>query len=505
MNGTPYHNADNGFACAAAGRGITEALQEHLNVIIRNEELEIEISDSQIQAKINDLAEDKERLEQQKLDRQESLSTLTEELAEMEMELSELNAELENPLNADATSPSPRIDELKKEIEENFSELGEKQVAQAKLETDLEAPTEVELNADSGVAQGSSKQRLSSREKILLGVPLTLVVLGLIGYLIIFYASAGDRAFTKGIGTNEDREQIIIPQAFFKAWEAEGADGWVEKNWFVITFPFIFLTLAFLVHFCYEDKNRSMFRIIIGGTLLIDLIIAIKISRQIHEVKDEVEMVNSVQVPVSYWNLDTPIEILSVLLLGFGASLLLGFGLLWVIKIWRGDKPYQDESEKLEQLKRSEQNDRLVELNALTTEVQQLESKINILEEELANYTNHVEDTAKHQILVKIARLNTKKESQQSQFDQLNEQVDAFQMEINQCETEIGSSRKRQRQKSVDLKKLEANAYEFVTGWCKYVAQSKNQLPADVTNQIEDVQSLANDTLEAYKATLHIT
>ena len=107
------------------------------------------------------------------------------------MELSELNAELENPLNADATSPSPRIEELKKEIEENFSELGEKQVAQAKLETDLEAPTEVELNADSGVAQGSSKQRLSSREKILLGVPLTLVVLGLIGYLIIFYASAG--------------------------------------------------------------------------------------------------------------------------------------------------------------------------------------------------------------------------------------------------------------------------------------------------------------------------
>ena len=159
----------------------------------------------------------------------------------------------------------------------------------------------------------------------------------------------------------------------------------------------------------------------------------------------------------------------------------------------------------MEQLKRSEQNDRLVELNALTTEVQQLESKINILEEELANYTNHVEDTAKHQIQVKIARLNTKKESQQSQFDQLNEQVDAFQMEINQCETEIESTRKRQRQKSVDLKKLEANAYEFVTGWCKYVAQSKNQLPTDVTNQIEDVQSLANDTLEAYKATLHIT
>ena len=35
QNGS-YHSADNGFACAAAGRGITEALREHLNVIIRD-------------------------------------------------------------------------------------------------------------------------------------------------------------------------------------------------------------------------------------------------------------------------------------------------------------------------------------------------------------------------------------------------------------------------------------------------------------------------------------
>lgn len=502
MNGTPYHSADNGFACAAAGRGITEALQEHLNVIVRNEELEIEISDSQIQSEINGLAEDKERLEQQKLDRQDSLSALTEELTEMEMELSELNAKLEHPLNEDATSPSPRIEELKSEIEECSLELDEKKVAKAKLETDLEAPTEVELNADSGVTHGS-KQRLSGREKLFLGVPLTLVVFGLIGYLIIFYASAGDRAFTKGIGTNEDREQIIIPQAFFKAWEAE---TWMEKNWFVIMFPFIFLTLAFLVHFCYEDKQWWMFWIIIVFTFLIDFIIAFKISRQIHEVKDEVVVVNGEQVPLPYWDWwDTPIEILSVLLLGFGASLLLGFVLLWVIKIWRGDKPYQDESEKLEQQKRFEQNDRLVELNVLNTNIQQLENKINILEEELVNHTNQVEDAAKQQLQVKIASLNTRKESRQSQYDQLNEQVDAFQMEINQCETEIDTLHRRQRQKGVDLKKLEANTYEFVTGWCKYVVQSKKQLHTDVSNQIEDIQSLANETLETYKATLNIT
>lgn len=55
MVGERYYSADNGFTCAAAGRGVTEALQEHLNVIVRNEELEIETSNADIQAGINDL------------------------------------------------------------------------------------------------------------------------------------------------------------------------------------------------------------------------------------------------------------------------------------------------------------------------------------------------------------------------------------------------------------------------------------------------------------------
>ena len=78
LNGRPYYSADNGFACAAAGRGVTEALQEHLNVIVRNEELEIERSHSQIQEDIKNLVEDKERLEQRKLDLQNNIKTLTE-------------------------------------------------------------------------------------------------------------------------------------------------------------------------------------------------------------------------------------------------------------------------------------------------------------------------------------------------------------------------------------------------------------------------------------------
>ena len=80
-----------------AGRGVTEALQEHLNVIVRNEELEIERSHSQIQKDINDLVEDKERLEQRKLDLQDNIKTLTEERSTKEVKLSELATELEAP------------------------------------------------------------------------------------------------------------------------------------------------------------------------------------------------------------------------------------------------------------------------------------------------------------------------------------------------------------------------------------------------------------------------
>ena len=93
LNGRSYYSADNGFACAAAGRGVTEALQEHLNVIIHNEELEIERSHSQIQKDINDLVEDKERLEQRKLDLQDNIKTLAEEHSVKEVKLSELTTE----------------------------------------------------------------------------------------------------------------------------------------------------------------------------------------------------------------------------------------------------------------------------------------------------------------------------------------------------------------------------------------------------------------------------
>ena len=496
LNGRPYYSADNGFACAAAGRGVTEALQEHLNVIVRNEELEIEKSHSQIQEDINALVEDKERLEQRKLDLQDSIKTSTEELSEKEVRLSELQVELEVTINSELLPPAPHIEALKNEIDEKTLALEEKQIARVEIETDLGAPTEAELKPP--LVDKAPVSRFSALEKGFAGLT-AFVLVGLVFYLFIFYASVGDRTFTKGIGSNAEKQHIIIPHALSKAWES-------PKNWFVLTFPFIFLTLAILFYFFDEhSENKHAKWFLLGATFFVDFIIAVKISQQMHEFTKGEE--------AEYLWRDNWIEILSVLLLGFGVSLLLGYGLSWVIKVWNGEKQPQGEAEHLERLKRMEQNDRLVQLASLTEEIRHLEEGVNTLNQEKENSEKRVEETSKqqfealvedhkHPIQVKIARLNTEKENLQSQINELNEQVNSLQQEINQCETEIEASLKRQRERVIDVKKLEAQASEFVSGWSRYVTQSKTELSADVATQIKDIQHLKTETLEAYKASL---
>ena len=90
----------------------------------------------------------------------------------------------------------------------------------------------------------------------------------------------------------------------------------------------------------------------------------------------------------------------------------------------------------------------------------------------------------------------------QSRIDECNERVESLQREINQCEAEIQSLLKRASERVIDIKKLESQANEFISGWCRYVAQSKTDLPADAANQIKEIQHLATEMLEAYKASL---
>ena len=492
MNGKPYYSADNGFACAAAGRGITEALQEHLNVIIRDEDLELEPTHSQLQSEINDLVEDKERLEQQKIDRQESLRVLTDELAGKEVKLSELQVKLDAPLNTSETPPPPpHIDALKDGMDAETSGLEERQLASVKLEIDLEAPTEAELELPT--LDEAQVSRFSFPEWSFT-ISSTIALLGLVFYLFIFYGSVGDRTFTKGIGTNAQKAFVIIPDAFFKAWTES------PINLFVITFPFIFLTLAILAYLYDRDSKWKHYFGVLGATFLVDFIIALKISKQTYQFREDSP--GEWGIGFSGHGLDNLLEVASVLFLGFGTSFLLGLGIAWFVKMWKIAKPFQDATIQLEKRIRAERNDRLIELNALTTEIQHAENRINDLKQEKEAYDKNVEATVKHPVELEIARVNTEKAHLQPQIDALNEQVESLQSEINQCETDINALVNRQNNRVIDVRKLEARAHEFISGWCRYVAQRQTEETADASGDIKHIQELANETLKAYVAPL---
>ena len=488
QNGS-YHSADNGFRCAAAGRGIPEALREHLNVIVRNEELEAGRAASEIQEDINALVEDKERLEQLKLDRQEELDELAKDLAAKDIRLSELQITLQNPLNIDLEADpymqglQDKIDENTLKLEDNASELESLREERSKIQTDLESPTQIELEKVPLEEQPASQSTLLEKGFACL---TALVIMGLVVYLFIFYASVGDRTFTVGIGSNQEKQQIIIPRALPEAWEVTDAEN-DRRNWFVITFPFIFLTLAILAYYCHEHKAWGTLGGLLAATFAIDFIIAFKISEQMHEfTKGE---------DIPYVWTENLTEVLSVLFLGFGVSLLLAYGFYWFMKIWKGVKPTQDIGEQLAKLIRSEKNDRLIELNALDTRIQNLQERNRTLEAENQGYKDKIELAFRKPLEVELSGLQTAHARVQEQIQELSGQIESFQREINGCESEIEDLVNRKRN-LVDIRKLEAQANEFITGWCRYVAQSKDALP-DVS-QIERIQQLAQQTLREY-------
>ena len=85
-----YYSADSGFAAAAAGRAIAVAVQDHIDVIVRNEELEIASTHNQFREKIESLENEKKELEKDKDECQKEIRTRELEVAEQE---ATLNAE----------------------------------------------------------------------------------------------------------------------------------------------------------------------------------------------------------------------------------------------------------------------------------------------------------------------------------------------------------------------------------------------------------------------------
>ena len=507
MNGKPHYSADNGFASAAAGRGITEALQEHLNVIIRDENLEIAFNHDYYQAEIEDLVEDKTELEEQKIQRQDSIKELTKEIETKNIKLAELKVELESPVEILETSEGSRIAELNEKIEEKISDMESKKLEKAKVKIELESPTRVELdalNTEGAIHQSSdhwfSKLRhwfsklFAGLPKLIFAVFATAAVIGLFGYLYLFYVSAGEK--TVKSSDEMDLTALIDYKALDRSLQFSNDD---PRNWLILMFPFIFIVLAIVTHLSLEYEKRTKwiyFSVFLVATLLIEATIGWRIAHNIVEAQKAASTNGQSQDSFR-------LLFLLFLFLGFGPSVLLGLGLHWILGLWENIHPQTDQSKQIEIQIRAEKEDKLVELSALSTEIQNLEEGLRRLHQDKQAYSDSLIKTYKHPIETQIASLDAEIQSIQDEIQVLNEQVDSLQMEIDRCESEIDTRLKGQRERVIDIKKMEAQANEFVTGWCRYVAQCRTDLqPQEISIQITEIQELAKQTLEDFKTTL---
>ena len=400
-------------------------------------------------------------------------------------------------------------DRLGQQLVQKTEELARKEEELARLEVQIGAPTETELNPPSveGATPGPSKQQFSVLQLIFASFT-TLAVVGLLFYLFIFYSSAGEKAFSSERGSVQEKlNEIVNHAAFFQAWQE-------PVNLFVITFPFIFLVLAVVTHLCLEERRWRYLAGVLVVTLALDAIIAVKISQNIHENK----VSRGLLAEGIEWSL-LDINIFAVLLLGFAVSLLLGFGFHWVTELWKSVRPRRNDSSEFELRIKAEKNEREVQLATLRTQMANLRTEIDSLNEnisvtqqkidahqakleELSRQWREAEaKTAKLPLNIQLAVLKTEMENLQNEINQFKERRNTVQQEIQKRQTKIDALKERRRIKLVDLNKIEWQVSQFVSGWCRYIAHSKTETD-DASSKIERVRQVKNDLLAQYFETL---
>ena len=186
----------------------------------------------------------------------------------------------------------------------------------------------------------------------------------------------------------------------------------------------------------------------------------------------------------------------SVLMLGFMVSLLLSGSLYCTLKEWDDVRPLATQI-------KAEKNERKMKLTELSAEIEALENDINALDTQIAAQIK----AHRYPIQVETDRIRVERDNKEKEVNALGEVTDHIQSEMEKHQAKIDELRealKRPEQKSIDLRKMEKHVNDFVSGWCRFVAQRKTVLPDDLQRQIGDIRASAQKTLTEYKSTLDI-
>ena len=407
LNGNPYYSEASGFYWASNHYGMPECVPQHVKHIISNEELEIKTSHEQLQAKMGRLVEEKNGLEAQRRENEQ-------------------------------------------EIEQRSQSLARKREDLAELEVQLQAPTETELTLPTDDTQNAKQSVGSLFLQSIFPTFITVALLGLLCYLFVFYASVGDKAFSGRLGSVEQQlNEIVNPDALTLAWQA--------GNWFVLLIPCVFLILAITTHLSWEHRDQAgMKKLLVFAlsvTAILDIVIAVKISRNIHEEK----IVRG--IPVEEWTIFN-LDILAVILLGFAVSLLLSCAFYWSVRLWKGVGSLRRQS-KEQELRESQIEDEKVQRNA------------------------------------RIAALRTNMENLQREINPLDEKVKTAQRGIDQRQAEIEELLELQNKRFVNRHQIESRVSQFLKGWNRFIVHSGDG-KIDVSAQINKVKQTAYETINQY-------
>ena len=197
-----------------------------------------------------------------------------------------------------------------------------------------------------------------------------LILVALSVYLFIFYSSASFSAFFKEFTLNEIgvANSIFDPQAISRAYQ----DGITELI-LIISMPFVFIGLGFLIHKFQEKKGFGKFfkiGLLILITFVFDAILAYEITEKIYNIKAE----NSFQdfAPYSFDLAFQSVNFWLIIFAGFVVYLIWGFVFDFTI----------DSYDKINVVKQAIKA-RKSEIKLYKEQLNKLDEKINILKTEI--------------------------------------------------------------------------------------------------------------------------
>ncbi|GAB4206482.1 MAG: hypothetical protein Fur0023_16380 [Bacteroidia bacterium] len=215
-------------------------------------------------------------------------------------------------------------------------------------------------------------------------------------YLFVFYSSASYSAFFKEFNLNDIgvANTIFDPQAISKAWN----DGLTELI-LILTIPFVFLGLGYLIHKFQEEKSWKKYPkiiMLIIVTFAFDSILAYEISEKIYNIK----AANSFQSLPPY-SISMAIESVTfwlIIFAGFVVYLIWGFVFDFFMEAY----------EKLDHI-RALIKERQEKIKEKQTEINKLEEEINKLNYKIGENNTEIEKLKKQIELIDKASITREK------------------------------------------------------------------------------------------------